>query len=235
MNQAPAAESLRFSRRDRVAQDKREEILDVAASFFLAHGYAGSSVSAMARQSGISKESFYRYFSSKEELFTAVIDQELREYKRTLEQLTEHWDEEDLREFMLKFASTLLPVLMAERTQALRGLVFNEIRRAPEIGRHYHSIGPALAYQTLERFFALHRTETGFDPRMLSRAFMALLLHELMLERNCGLLGNLSTEQTEALAAPIVDNFIAAYFTLPESPKAPGASAPPGGKQEVML
>jgi TetR/AcrR family transcriptional regulator, mexJK operon transcriptional repressor len=215
MNQAPAAESLRFSRRDRVAQDKREEILDVAASFFLSHGYAGSSVSAMARQSGISKESFYRYFSSKEELFMAVIDQELREYKRTLEQLTEHWDEEDLREFMLKFASTLLPVLMAERTQALRGLVFNEIRRAPEIGRHYHSIGPALAYQTLERFFALHRVETRFEPRMLSRAFMALLLHELMLERNCGLRGNLSADETAALAAPIVDNFIEAYFTLP--------------------
>jgi TetR/AcrR family transcriptional regulator, mexJK operon transcriptional repressor len=213
MNQAPAAESLRFSRRDRVAQDKREEILDVAASFFLSHGYAGSSVSAMARQSGISKESFYRYFSSKEELFMAVIDQELREYKRTLEQLTEHWDEEDLREFMLKFASTLLPVLMAERTQALRGLVFNEIRRAPEIGRHYHSIGPALAYQTLERFFALHHTETRFDPRMLSRAFMALLLHELMLERNCGLLGNLSTVEIAELTAPIVDNFLGAYFT----------------------
>jgi AcrR family transcriptional regulator len=211
-----AAESLRFSRRDRVAQDKREEILDVAASFFLSHGYAGSSVSAMARQSGISKESFYRYFSSKQELFMAVIDQELQEYKRNLAQLTEHWDEEDLRESMLKFASTLLSVLMAERTQALRGLVFNEIHRAPEIGRHYYTIGPSLAYQTLERFFALHRLETRFEPRMLSRAFMALLLHELMLERNCGLLGSLPAEEIALLAAPIVDNFIAAYFTLPQ-------------------
>jgi len=212
-----AAESLRFSRRDRLAQDKREEILDVAASFFLSHGYAGSSVSAMARQSGISKESFYRYFSSKEELFMAVVDQELQEYKRNLAQLTEHWDEEDLRESMLKFASTLLSVLMAERTQALRGLVFNEIRRAPEIGRHYHNIGPSLAYQTLERFFALHHSETRFEPRMLSRAFMALLLHELMLERNCGLRGNLSTAEIAALTAPIVDNFLEAYFTPPNT------------------
>jgi TetR/AcrR family transcriptional regulator, mexJK operon transcriptional repressor len=207
------AESLRFRRNNRVAQDKREEILDVAASFFLSHGYEGSSVSAMARHSGISKESYYRYFNSKQELFMAVIDQELEEYKRNLAQLTEHWNGQDLHQTMMKFASTLLSVLMAERTQALRQLVFNEIRRAPEIGRHYHTIGPSLAYRTLERFFSLHQAETRFEPRMLSRAFMALLLHELMLERNCGLRGDLSAEEIATLTAPIVDNFLEAYFT----------------------
>jgi len=207
-----AADSLRFRRRNGVAQDKREEILDVAASFFLSHGYAGSSVSAMARHSGISKESYYRYFNSKEELFMAVIDQELQEYKRNLAQLTEHWDEEDLRESLMKFAATLLSVLMAERTQALRRLVFNEIRRAPEIGRHYHNIGPSLAYQTLERFFSLHQAETRFEPRMLGRAFMALVLHELMLERNCGLRGSIPAAEIAALTAPIIDNFLEAYF-----------------------
>jgi AcrR family transcriptional regulator len=212
MSKNMAVESLRFRRSNRVAQDKREEILDVAASFFLSHGYAGSSVSAMARHSRISKESFYRYFSSKEELFMAVIDQELQEYKRNLAQLTEHWNEEDLRESLMKFASTLLSVLMAERTQAMRRLVFNEIQRAPEIGRHYHGIGPALAYDTLERFFSLHRPETRFEPRMLSRAFMALLLHELVLERNCGLRGDPSPAEITTLTEPIVDNFLEAYF-----------------------
>ena len=130
-----AIEALRFRRNHRAAQDKRAEILDVAASFFLSYGYAGSSVSAMARQSGISKESFYRYFSSKDKLFMAVVDEELEEYQRKLTQLTEDWDEEDLRESLRKVAETLLSVLMSDRTQALRRLVFNEIRRAPAIGR----------------------------------------------------------------------------------------------------
>lgn len=47
---------------------KKAQILDVASEWFLTHGYAGTSVSAMARQSGISKVSIYRYFSSKEAL-----------------------------------------------------------------------------------------------------------------------------------------------------------------------
>ena len=208
-----AVEALRFRRNHRAAQDKRAEILDVAASFFLSYGYAGSSVSAMARQSGISKESFYRYFSSKDKLFMAVVDEELEEYQRKLTQLTEDWDEEDLRESLRKVAETLLSVLMSDRTQALRRLVFNEIRRAPEIGRHYFKVGPSLAYENLERFFALHRKETRFEPRMLSRAFMALVLHELMLERTCGLRGVITADDIASLTAPIVDNFLAAYFT----------------------
>lgn len=219
-----AVETLRFRRRHRAAQDKREEILDVAASFFLAHGYAGSSVSAMARQSGISKESFYRYFSSKEELFMAVIEQELQEYNRNLSQLSEHWDEEDLRESLLKFAATLLSVLMSERTQAARRLVFNEIGRAPEIGRHYFRIGPSLAYAILEEFFSLHRAETRFEPRMLSRAFTALVLHELMLERSCGVRKNLSAAEIAELTTPIVDQFLDAYFTPPPTERKQAAS-----------
>jgi len=208
-----ATEALRFTQSTRVALDKREEILQVAASFFLTHGYAGSSVSAMARHSGISKESFYRYFKSKKELFLAVADLELQEYKVNLAKVAEHWDEEDLSESLTKFACTLLSIVLTDRTLALRRLVFNEIGRAPEIGRHYYGIGPSLAYETLERYFSLHRDETRFEPHFLSRAFMALVLHELMLERNCGLRGNLSGAEIARITPPIVEQFIRAYFS----------------------
>ena len=210
-----ASDSLRFSRRKRSVRDKREEILDVAANFFLTHGYAGSSVSAMARHSGISKESFYRYFKGKEDLFMSVAEEELQDYRDRLTQLTEHWDREDLRASLLKFASTLLSVLLADRTLALRRLVFNETQRVPEIGRRYFSMGPLLAYQSLERCFALHRADSRFEPRVLSRTFMALVLHELMLERNCGLREKLSAAEIASLTPPIVDQFIEAYFDLP--------------------
>jgi len=206
------ANALQFRPGRRAPTDKRQEILDVAASFFLSYGYAGSSVSAMARHSGISKESFYRYFDGKEGLFKAVIDQELDQYKQKIRRLTEHWDEEDLRESLLKVAETLLSVLMRDRQRALRRLVFNQMQRAPEIGRHYYRIGPKLAYDNLERFFALHASETRFNPEFLSRAFVALVLHELMLELNCGVRADPGAEEISELAVPIVDNFLEAYF-----------------------
>src|SRR5690606_13322090 len=89
------------SRRGGEAKTKEQEVLDVAAEYFLAHGYQGASINAMARSSGISKESIYRYFNSKKHLFEAVIERELAEYSTRLERL-------DLQLKMMDFRKALL-------------------------------------------------------------------------------------------------------------------------------
>ena len=76
---------------------KEQEVLDVATEYFLQHGYRGASINAMARSSGISKESIYRYFSSKQQLFEAVIGRELIEYRRSLRGLDVTLRSSDLR------------------------------------------------------------------------------------------------------------------------------------------
>ncbi len=90
--------------------------------------------------------------------------------------------------------------------------MFNEVRRDPEIGIHYYAIGPTLAYDSLEKFFALHGQETEFPPHFLARAFLALLLHDRMLARNCGVRENPTPEEIPALAETTVDFFLKAYF-----------------------
>src|SRR5262245_56606470 len=65
-----------------------QEVLDVATACCLRHGYQGASINAMARSSGISKESIYRYFSSKKQLCEAVIGRELVEYQESLRRLS---------------------------------------------------------------------------------------------------------------------------------------------------
>jgi TetR/AcrR family transcriptional repressor of mexJK operon len=205
-------ETLKVVRSSGEIPDKRQEILDVAASFFLSYGYEGSSVNAMARHSGISKESFYRYFRGKDELFKAVLEQELEQYRQNITRLLEHWDEEDMRTTLFKVAQTLMSVIMTDRQQALRRLVFGETKRDPDIGALYYRIGPKLAYESLEKYFELHSADTDFDPAFLSRAFMAMVLHEPMLARNCGVRENPSPEQIVELAGEVVDNFRKGFF-----------------------
>src|SRR5688572_24334037 len=76
---------------------KEQEVLDVATEYFLRHGYRGASINAMARSARISKESIYRYFSSKQQLFEAVISRELIEYRRSLHHLDVTLRSADLR------------------------------------------------------------------------------------------------------------------------------------------
>jgi AcrR family transcriptional regulator len=60
----------RFSR---LAPDKRQRILMIAAEEFAAHGFAGSSLNRIIAQAGISKGAAYYYFDDKADLFATVI------------------------------------------------------------------------------------------------------------------------------------------------------------------
>ena len=54
--------------------DRETQILDVASEHFGTHGFAATSVAAIADKAGISKPLVYNYFGSKEGLFEACLD-----------------------------------------------------------------------------------------------------------------------------------------------------------------
>lgn len=56
------------------AKNTREHILEVATVMFAEAGYAGTSLNAILRESGVTKGGFYFHFASKEALAIAVID-----------------------------------------------------------------------------------------------------------------------------------------------------------------
>lgn len=53
----------------------RERMLDAALALFAEHGFAGTSMRMLARKIGLREGSFYNHFSSKDELYQAVIAQ----------------------------------------------------------------------------------------------------------------------------------------------------------------
>jgi len=199
----------------RAASDQRtgkeREVLDVATEYFLAHGYQGTSISAMARDSGISKESIYRYFSSKKELFEAVIARELHAYQKKLRSLDIKFDSIPLNVALKKTAESILEAVTADRTLGLRRLIFQESRQSPEIGQYYYEVGPREAYRNLEHIFAFHKEEFRLEPEKLAIYFVAMVLHHIMLARQCAVARPVSKAKARALAAEATADFIAAF------------------------
>jgi TetR/AcrR family transcriptional regulator, mexJK operon transcriptional repressor len=193
------------------APSKQQEVLDVASEYFLTHGYEGASINAMARSSGISKESIYRYFSSKKELFEAVIDRELVEYQERLRALDSTIKSTDLRSALIALSATVLGEITTDRMLALRRLIFEEATRSPCVGQHYYQIGPEQAYARLEAMFEAHVDQVEFDFRSLSRHFIALLSHRVMLARECRVQSEPTPAEIKVLAAEIVDDFLKAF------------------------
>jgi len=62
------------SQRQRDPERTREEILDVALSEFARNGYAGARVDEIAARTRTTKRMLYYYFTSKEQLYIAVLE-----------------------------------------------------------------------------------------------------------------------------------------------------------------
>jgi TetR/AcrR family transcriptional regulator, mexJK operon transcriptional repressor len=191
---------------------KEQEVLDVATEYFLQHGYRGASINAMARSSGISKESIYRYFSSKQQLFEAVIGRELIEYRRNWNRLDATLRSMDLRAALVTVAETVLGIITTDRTLALRRLIFDEATRSPEVGQHYYKIGAAQAYTVLENVLETHAHQSDFDIPTLARDFAGLLCWRITLERQCAVRGEPTAAEIAQLSATVVDDFMKAFL-----------------------
>jgi AcrR family transcriptional regulator len=81
------APTRRLTREERRAET-RERLLDAAGEVFAAHGYHAASVDQVADRAGFSTGAVYSAFGSKEELFLALLDAQLREETEQLEAAT---------------------------------------------------------------------------------------------------------------------------------------------------
>jgi TetR/AcrR family transcriptional repressor of nem operon len=82
MSRPPATHTA--TRRD--GRATREAVVRVASKLMRLHGYNGTSLDDVLRESGVGKGNFYYYFRSKEELGYAILDELIRDFiDRTLE------------------------------------------------------------------------------------------------------------------------------------------------------
>ena len=71
-------------------QDKRKhQILDAALQVIVSKGYEGSSMSDIVKQSKLSKGAIYWYYSSKKEVYLALVNHWVHRYSPTLNLLIE--------------------------------------------------------------------------------------------------------------------------------------------------
>jgi TetR/AcrR family transcriptional repressor of mexJK operon len=191
--------------------DKREEVLEIASEKFLKHGFDGTSINVMAREAGISKESIYRYFGSKEDLFMAVVERELLVYRKGMQETSNYYQGETMREALLIVAESTLKSASNTRTLALRRLVFQMSAHGSKAGSHYFLAGPDIAYKNLTQLFDYYKPESHFSVDELSRYFMSVVLHRTMLLRECGVQTELTDEEIKQQSATAIDAFIKAF------------------------
>jgi len=70
-----------------MSQDKRKKIIEAAINVFAQKGLERGKISDIAKEAGIGKGTVYEYFSSKDEIFSAIELAVMGEFKNQLEKL----------------------------------------------------------------------------------------------------------------------------------------------------
>ncbi|VWX46532.1 conserved hypothetical protein [Novosphingobium sp. 9U] len=145
------------SKREQNKQRRRTGIVEIATRSFLERGYAATSMSAIADELGGSKATLWSHFASKEDLFTAVVDDLVARFSVEIEQALTHdsFTVEGLRRYCLRFLSKL----MGEQAIALFRLMIAEGERFPEIVAVFHARAPVKMHAAAVAYFATRFAE----------------------------------------------------------------------------
>ncbi|MFM9934850.1 MAG: TetR/AcrR family transcriptional regulator [Novosphingobium sp.] len=189
--------------------ERREHILVVAAEAFALEGYGVTSMSTIAARLGGSKATLYKYFSSKEELFEAVMQRKCEAVIGPLEELADA--SRDPAALLYAFGNIFLSRLCQPDAIEIHRTVHGEGQRFPEIARTFFACGPEAAYAVLVpalmRFDAAGLIDCP-DPRLAAEQFLAMVRGDLHMRVSSGLVPAPTDAEIERQVAHAVGIFV---------------------------
>ncbi len=188
---APAPASLLDARpiaRQRRKEARPQELLDAALALFAEKGFAATRTEEVATRAGVSKGTLYLYYPSKEELFKAVVRQNLSALIAAGEELVVGF-QGSTSELLRVLLTTWWERVGSTTAAGIHKIVFAEVRNFPELAAFYTDevLGPAdrLFTATLRR--GVRRGEFRALPeREVAHALMAPLIFMTLCRHSFG-------------------------------------------------
>ena len=195
---------------------KRKAILDAATEIFLKGGYLGTNMDEIAALSGVSKQTVYKHFASKEALFVEIVSSMTDETGDIVRSEVAELDGGgDVAEYLVNYAYRQLTVVLTPRVMQLRRLVIGEVSRFPDLAKVLYERGPMRAVAALAALFehlADRRVLVIEDPWVAASHFNWLIMSDPL--NRAMLLGDAAIPKQAELrrhAAEAVRIFLVAY------------------------
>jgi TetR/AcrR family transcriptional repressor of mexJK operon len=156
---------------------RREEIAAIAERIFLERGFTETTMQLVAARAGASKETLYRHFGNKEELFAEIVR------RRSARITGGHDGELDVtgtpREVLGRLGLNLLQFLTRADSLSFYRIMVAEAVRAPELGRIFYAQGPARVLSEVARYLgcATRRGELRcLEPELAAKLFLGTIV-----------------------------------------------------------
>jgi len=165
---------------------KRKAILEAATEVFLKGGYLGTNMDDIAALSGVSKQTVYKQFGSKEALFVEIVSSLTNMTGDSVHNDAPKFSSgDDLAAYLADYAYRQLAIVLTPRIMQLRRLVIGEVERFPELARVLYERGPKRALGILAAMFEAFRQQglLAFDDATMAAAHFNWLVMSDALNR----------------------------------------------------
>jgi len=169
------------SRHARRKEARPGELLDAALDLFVEKGFAATKAEEVARRAGVSKGTLFLYFSSKEELFKAVVRKNIA--GRFAEWNAEFDAFEGSTPDMLRYAMTMWWLrLGSTKASGITKLMLSEAHNFPELAAFYQHEVIQPAHVLIRRILQRGVDRGEFAPLNLKYSVYSVLAPMLFLQ-----------------------------------------------------
>jgi len=204
----PAERSKSQLRTERVI----DRLLEAAIQSFMEKGFDATSMGEIAKEAHASKETFYRHFPTKEELFLAALF-------RRAEQITAEFgsvllSQEPPAIALLKFGQVVLERLLEPEAMSFRRLMMAESWRFPELQSSLYARGPARVNAALAHYLEdqiKKGTLRKMNSTVAARQFFDLVTAEMTLDMNLPFLPKPTKSEMRQRVKEALDCFLHGY------------------------
>jgi len=197
---------------------RRQAIIQAATEVFVRHGYLGATTDEVAARASVSKQTLYKYFADKQQLFAQVI---LDAAMQVVEELSSAVastlrDAHDVRTALRDLADGFLRGLLQPDVIRLRRLVIAEADRFPEVARAWFDRGfdrtMGIVGEALRSLADRGLLRNLSDPTVAAYQFAGLVMYQPMNQvMFAGTDAPPSANTLDRIADSAVEVFLAAY------------------------
>jgi AcrR family transcriptional regulator len=164
------------------ADARRETIISAAIRLFSEKGFRGTTTRELSAAVGVSEPVLYEHFSTKHELYDAVLDRISDAALADLNVLMQqHTEQADSKAF-LRGAAKALVEWFAKEPEYTRLLLFSALDR-DSVSRVFHSRLRARLVEVLSGFLGQQSSNRcGFDPEIVAHTFICMMAHHGLLQ-----------------------------------------------------
>lgn len=193
------------------SESKGQQILTTATKLFTKQGYSATSMDVIAKEAGVSKQTVYSHYGSKDELFAESIKSKCDSYQMIDYMLAETASP---TEILLVLAKRFLAMITSKEALAVHKICAFESNAYPQLSELFYQEGPErLTDEVTKLMKKLHDDKKLHivDPKYAAIQFLNLAKGEVWMRIEFNTKKQIEPAEIEDYLESSVDMFVKAY------------------------